>query len=507
FYFLGNARGSLIVATMIPLSMLFSFLGMQWLGLSANLMTLGAIDFGMIVDGSVVMVENTVRHLAERKNDENRLHVIYESAREVARPILFGVLIIVIVYLPIVTLTDMEGKMFAPMAFTVGFAILGSLLLTLTLVPTLCSFFLKGNVVEKDPRLLVLIREAYIPFLKENLGRPKRTLLLTGGLLLFSLFLVPFLGTEFLPSLDEGSITVQSFRLPSVSVTDTVRSSAVVEKALLSFSEVERVVARAGRAEIASDPMGVDISDIFVSLKPRSQWKTARSKDELVDAMRERLARIPGMSFSFSQPIALRVDELVSGVKSQLAVKIVGEDMAVLKAKGEEVAAVLKDVPGAEDVQVEKVTGLAYLQVEIDRGGAARYGISVADIHDTLEVAAGGKVVSEMREGQRRYPIAVRLPQALADDPARLGELLVVAPGGERVPLKQLARVYTEEGPAQISRENGSRRLVIESNVSGRDLGGFVAAAQKAIEARVKLPPGYYLTWGGQFENQERAME
>jgi cobalt-zinc-cadmium resistance protein CzcA len=506
FYFLGNVRGAIIVALTIPLSMLFSFLGMHWLGLSANLMTLGAIDFGMIVDGSVVMVENTVRHLSERKKEEGLLHTIFLSAKEVARPILFGVFIIIIVYLPIVTLTDMEGKMFSPMAFTVGFALLGSLILTLTLVPTLCSFLLRGKVEEKDPKLLRLIRESYLPLLEKSLQNPKKVLAITASALGLSLLLVPFLGSEFLPTLDEGSMTVQSFRLPSVSVTDTVRTSAAVEKAILSFPEVEKVVARAGRAEIASDPMGIDISDIFVSLKPRSEWKTADSKEELVDKMRERLENIPGMSFSFSQPIALRVDELISGVKSQLAVKLFGEEMEVLKEKGAEIAEILGEVEGAADVQVEKVSGLAYLQVDINREAIARYGINVSEINEALELASGGKIVSELFEGQKRFSVALRFPAEMADTPREFEEILISAPGGERIPLKQLARVYTEEGPAQISRENGSRRIVVECNVSGRDMGSFVAAAQQAIEGKVKLPPGYYLTWGGQFENQQRAM-
>jgi heavy metal efflux system protein len=506
FYFLGNVRGAIIVALTIPLSMLFSFLGMHWLGLSANLMTLGAIDFGMIVDGSVVMVENTVRHLSERKEGESTRHVIYTSAMEVARPILFGVLIIIIVYLPIVTLTDMEGKMFSPMAFTVGFALMGSLILTMTLVPTLCSFLLKGKVVEKDPRLLVKIRDAYLPLLQQSLAKPKKTLAITGAALAASLLLIPFLGTEFLPTLDEGSLTVQSFRLPSVSVTDTVKTSAAVEKAIKSFPEVERVVARAGRAEIASDPMGIDISDIFVSLKPRSEWTTAKSKEELVDKMRERLENIPGMTFSFSQPIALRVDELISGVKSQIAIKLYGDDMEILKARANEIAEVVKKVDGAADVQVEKVSGLAYLQVEIDRAAIARYGINVSDINEVLELASGGKVVSELFEGQKRFAVALRFPTQLSDNPEKFGELLITAPGGARIPLKQLAQVKTEEGPAQISRENGSRRIVVECNVTGRDIGSFVAAAQKALDTGVKLPAGYYLDWGGQFENQQRAM-
>jgi cobalt-zinc-cadmium resistance protein CzcA len=269
---------------------------------------------------------------------------------------------------------------------------------------------------------------------------------------------------------------------------------------------VTKVVARAGRAEIASDPMGVDISDIFVNLKPRSQWQTAKTKEALVDALRERLENIPGMSFSFSQPIALRVDELISGVKSQVAIKLFGEDMDELKTKGNEIAEAVKKVEGAADVQVEKVTGLAYLQVDINREAIARYGINISEIHEVLELASGGKPISELFEGQKRFTVALRFPEGLANSPDKFGDLLISAPSGARIPLKQLARVYTEEGPAQISRESGSRRIVVECNVSGRDMGSFVAAAQQAIESKVKLTPGYYVTWGGQFENQQRAM-
>ena len=507
FYFLGNVRAALIVALVIPLSMLFSFLGMHWLRLSANLMTLGAIDFGMIVDGSVVLVENTMRNLAERTKEESLTHMIFESAREVARPIVFGIGIIVIVYLPIVTLRDMEGKMFSPMAYTVGFALLGSLILTMTFVPALCSLLLKGRIIEeKDPWLLRALREAYLPALRKAMAHPGKVLGFTGAAFGLAIALVPFLGSEFLPTLDEESITVQSFRLPSVSVSDTVKTAAAVEKALLSFPEVKSVISRAGRAEISNDPMGIDVSDIFVNLEPRGEWKTARTKEELVDKMRERLENVPGMSFSFTQPIALRVDELVSGVKSQIAVKVFGDDMEILKTKGEEIARVVEKVRGAADVTVEKISGLGYLQVEIDRAAIARYGINVSDIQEVLEVAVGGKPVSELFEGQRRFSIALRFPEHLSNDVEKIGEILIPSPGGARIPVRQLGRVYAEEGPAQISRENGSRRLVVECNVSGRDIGSFVADAQEAIEAKVKLPSGYYITWGGQFENQQRAM-
>ena len=506
FYFLGNLRGALIVALVIPLSMLFSFMGMHWLGLTANIMTLGAIDFGIIVDGSVVLVENTVRRLSEREGGHDRRHTILLAAGEVARPILFGVAIIVIVYLPILTLTDMEGRMFAPMAYTVGFALIGSLVVTMTLVPTLCSFFLKDKVEEKDPGLLRFVRERYLPALAGVMAHPGRMFAGTAAALALSFGLVPFIGSEFMPTLDEGGITIQSFRLPSVSLTQSVAAGIEIEKAIKTFPEVERIVSRAGRAEIANDPMGVDITDIFVSLKPMSEWKTADDKEELVGMMREKLEKIPGMNYSFTQPIAMRVDELVSGVKSQVAVKLFGDDMEVLKRKGGEIAAVLGKIGGAEDVMAEKVSGLAYLQVDIDRAAMARYGINVSDVQEILEIAVGGKPASEMFEGQKRFSIALRFPKEMSDNPEKVGELLVPAPDGSRIPIKQLARVYTEEGPAQISREHGSRRIVVECNVTGRDMGSFVADAEEAIDRAVELPAGYYVTWGGQFENQQRAM-
>ncbi|HEX9859969.1 MAG TPA: CusA/CzcA family heavy metal efflux RND transporter, partial [Nitrospirota bacterium] len=506
FYFLGNLRGALIVALVIPLSMLFSFMGMHWLGLTANIMTLGAIDFGIIVDGSVVLVENTVRRLSEREGGHDRRHTILLAAGEVARPILFGVAIIVIVYLPILTLTDMEGRMFAPMAYTVGFALIGSLVVTMTLVPTLCSFFLKDKVEEKDPGLLRFVRERYLPALAGVMAHPGRMFAGTAAALALSFGLVPFIGSEFMPTLDEGGITIQSFRLPSVSLTQSVAAGIEIEKAIKTFPEVERIVSRAGRAEIANDPMGVDITDIFVSLKPKSEWKTADDKEELVGMMREKLEKIPGMNYSFTQPIAMRVDELVSGVKSQVAVKLFGDDMEVLKRKGGEIAAVLGKIDGAEDVMAEKVSGLAYLQVDIDRAAMARYGINVSDVQEILEIAVGGKPASEMFEGQKRFSIALRFPKEMSDNPEKVGELLVPAPDGSRIPIKQLARVYTEEGPAQISREHGSRRIVVECNVTGRDMGSFVADAEEAIDREVELPAGYYVTWGGQFENQQRAM-
>lgn len=523
--FLGNFRSALIVGAVLPLSALFTFIMMGWFNLSANLMSLGglAIGIGMLVDGAVVMVENIYRHLEENPEArENIVHTVMEAAKEVGRPIVFGISIIIVVFLPLFTLQGVEGKMFSPMAFTVSFALLGSLIFSLTVIPILCTFFLGGGhsclanikVFDKlgklfeslSSRILSSVKSFYIPILRKALGRRK---LVVGGAvaaLILSLSLFPFIGTEFLPQLDEGSIAIQAFRLPSISLTESLEVSRQIERTLMKFPEVETVVSKTGRAEIASDPMGVEVSDILVNLKPRSEWKTTDSKEELVEKMREELTLIPGVVYSFSQPIALRVDELISGVKAQIAIKLFGEDMDVLKNKADEIREVVSKIKGVEDLNVERVSGLQYLQIDIDRSQIARYGINVSDIQEIVETAIGGKVATEVFEGQRRFGVLVRFPEDVRKDVNTIKNILVSAPNGARIPLEQLARVYLEEGPAQISRENGQRRIVIECNVQGRDIGGFVAEAQKKIAAQVQLPPGYFIDWGGQFENQQRAM-
>jgi len=523
--FLGNFRSALIVGAVLPLSALFTFIMMGWFNLSANLMSLGglAIGIGMLVDGAVVMVENVYRHLEENPEArENIVHTVLEAAKEVGRPIVFGISIIIVVFLPLFTLQGIEGKMFSPMAFTVSFALLGSLIFSLTVIPILCTFLLGegrsrftnisffnklGRLFESlSNRIITSLKNFYIPILKKALGRRK---LVVGGAvaaLVLSLSLFPFIGTEFLPQLNEGSIAIQAFRLPSISLTESLEVSGQIERALIKFPEVETVVSKTGRAEIASDPMGVEISDIIVNLKPQSDWKTAKTNEELAQKMREELSLIPGVAYSFSQPIALRVDELISGVKAQIAIKLFGEDMDVLKNKADEIREIVSKIKGVEDLNVERVSGLQYLQIDIDRSQIARYGINVSDIQEIVETAIGGKVATEVFEGQRRFGALVRFPQDVRKDVNTIKNILVSAPNGARIPLEQLARVYLEEGPAQISRENGQRRIVIECNVSGRDIGGFVAEAQKKIAAQVQLPPGYFIDWGGQFENQQRAM-
>lgn len=511
---LADVRSAIVVTLILPLAALFAFIMMKWQGLSANLMSLGglAIGIGMMVDGAVVMVENVHRHLTEPPGKLKHAHagkvetVLY-AAKEVGRPIVFGIAIIIIVFLPLFTLEGFEGKMFAPLAFTISFALIGSLVLSLTLVPTLCTFLLKQEPHEHDPFHIRWIKQAYVTTLKPCVKYPWLVMVVALLALGGAFSLVPRIGTEFLPTLDEGSIAVQTFRIPSISLTQSLALQTEAEKLLKQFPEVIDVVSKTGRADIASDPMGVELSDVIVTLKPREEWTSAKTKEELVEKMRLSLADLPGVASSFSQPIALRVDELVSGVKSAIGIKIFGDDLDVLKLKAEAVARVLGKIDGAIDINVEKVSGLAYLEIQIDRDKIARYGINVADVQSVIETAIGGKEASKVYEGLKVFGLAVRFPESARDDVEPIREILIPSPGGALIPLGQLAKVEVTEGPAQISREMGQRRIVIECNVAGRDLGGFVAEAQQKIDAKVKLPTGYFIAWGGQFENQQRAMK
>jgi cobalt-zinc-cadmium resistance protein CzcA len=510
---LADVRSAVIVTLVLPLAALFAFIMMRWYGMSANLMSLGglAIGIGMMVDGAVVMVENVHRHLTEvpgraKHAHAGKIETVLYAAKEVGRPIVFGIAIIVIVFLPLFTLEGFEGKMFAPLAFTISFALVGSLILSLTFVPTLCTVLLKQEPHEKDPVHIRGIKNLYLYTLKPCVRHPLWVCLVAVLLLAGALSLVPRIGTEFMPVLDEGSVGVQTFRIPSISLPQTQALQTEAEKILKRFPEVIDVISKTGRADIASDPMGIEVSDVIATLKPREEWTSAKTKDELVEKMRVALAELPGVASSFSQPIALRVDELVSGVKSAIGIKIFGEDLEVLKQRAEAVARVLGRIPGATDINVEKVSGLAYLQIEIDRDKIARYGINVSDIQTIIETAIGGKEASRVYEGLKVFGLAVRFPEAARNDVEPIKDILVPSPGGALLPLGQLAKVYVTEGPAQISREMGQRRIVVECNVTGRDLGGFVSEAQTKIDAAVKLPAGYYLTWGGQFENQQRAM-
>jgi len=506
---LGNIRGGIIVALAIPLSMLVSFTAMRFAGLSGNLMSLGAIDFGLIVDGSVVIIENVVRYLHTHKNDKRpHLEKVRAACHEVARPVAFAVGIIIIVYVPILALTGVEGKMFRPMALTVVFALAGSLICALTLMPVLASVFLK-NVREKDPILYRLAKWAYLPCLGRVVKHPVLVFATAGMLFIASLGLIRNMGAEFIPQLDEGSIAMQIWRLPSVSLEKSNEISTRAEKVLKEeFPEVDTVISRTGRAEIATDPMGVEISDTYIMLNPRETWRF-ESKEALVEAIDEALQeKVPGAIFSYSQPIALRVEELISGVRSNVAIKIYGDDnLELMKTKAEEAAVLVRAIPGSADVKAEQVIGLPTIRVQVDREAIARYGINSEDVLSVVQ-SIGGTELGTIVEGDRRFALQLRFDPSVRENLHALRDLRIPASmaGQDRlIPLSQVATIVIEEGPAQISRENISRRISVESNVRGRDLASFVAEAQQSLDANLDLPPGWHMEWGGQFENLQAA--
>lgn len=507
---LGNVRGGLLVASVIPLSMLGAFIAMRAAGLSGNLMSLGAIDFGLIVDGSVVIVENIVRVLNDRRPSGRGVQsTVHEAALEVGRPVAFAVVIIIIVYVPVLSLRGVEGKMFQPMALTVVFALATSLVLALTWVPALCTFVFRKGVVEHDTWLLRKLRGWYTPLLDRSLARPKRTFALAAGIFAMSVAVVPFLGAEFVPTLEEGAIAMHAIRLPSVSLEESVRATTRVERVLLERfpDEIETVVSKTGRPEVATDPMGVELSDVIIMLTPVSEWSVASTKYALIEAMERTLHdEVPGQLFSFSQPIEMRMNELISGVRSDVAVNVYGEDLAALKSAGDELVKILRTVPGAADVKAEQSAGLPVLRVQIDRDRIARYGINVSDVLDAV-AAMGGRRVGEVFEGQRRFALQVRYREDARSSIAAIRQIPIKAPSGALIPLGQLAKLTVEEGPAQISRDRIQRRLTVEANVRGRDLGGFVSEAKERIEQAGVLPAGYFLEWGGQFKNLREATD
>jgi len=507
FFFLGNWRAALIVALVIPLSMLFTFIGMDRLGLSANLMSLGALDFGMIVDGAVVLVDNFVRHLRAKENEgKDRIQLIGDSAKEVARPITFGVIIIIMVYVPILTFEGMEGKMFAPMAYAVGFAILGSLILIFTFVPVVSTFFLK---LTRNPKENVVIRwlaPRYRSALRWSLKNAGKTVTAALVVLTFSLSLVPFMGSEFLPALDEVSFLIEITRLPSVALSETVEQGNKIQKEIIRIPEVRTVVFKTGRPDLANDYMGLHQTDAFVMLKPRDAWRDGITKDDIEAELEAVVSQFPDINYGFTQPIAMRVDELVAGVKSDVAVKIFGEDYDVLRTKATEIERMVQDIRGTGSVMVEQVSGQTYLDIRINRGKIARYGLNVSDVQNVIETAIGGRTATEVYEGTRRVDVVVRYNAGSRSDIATIRGLLVSLPDGGRLPLSQLASIEAVEGPVQISREQSQRRIVVGINLSDRDVGSYVEELQGRIDQRLSLPAGYYLQYGGQFENQQRAM-
>jgi len=511
FLLLGNFRGAVIVALSLPFTAFVTFIMMGWQNVTANLMSLGglAIAIGMVVDASIVVAENIARHLTEKEGSGTpRLTIIQEAVREVARPVIFAILIIIIVFLPLFTLEQMEGKMFKPLAMTMCFALLGSLLVALTIVPVLCSLFLRGHKTTRDNFSIRMLKRLYLPVLALAIRFRWATVGVAVVTLAGALALVPRLGTEFLPQLDEGAIAINCVRLPSASLEGSVAVGTAMEQLLAKFPEVKTVVTKTGRAEISEDPMGPEQNDLVIMLHPESEWKTGRTKESLVEAMKKELAVIPGVRLSFSQPIALRVNELISGVKSDLAVKLFGPDLEVLKPQADKIAAIIGGIPGAEDVKVEQISGAAQVRIVVDRKAIARYKINLADINSLIETAVGGQVATTVIEGQMRFAMLVRFPEKDRGDIAAIGRLLVPAPGGSLVPLGQLAKIDETEGPAQISREKGMRRVVVECNIRGRDMGSFVKEVQRRLNPLAKtLPTGYFLEYGGQFENQQRAMQ
>jgi cobalt-zinc-cadmium resistance protein CzcA len=508
---LGDLRAGLIVAAAIPLSAMSALIAMRYAGVSANLMSLGAVDFGVIVDGAVVMIENCMRqaanHLKSNPGKKVPLHVFESSASEVGKPILFAGLIVVIVFIPILSLQGMEGKMFRPMAFTFMTALSSALILSVTVMPVLASLFLARWIQQKDTLVVRGLKRLYEPCLRFSMKHPLGMFLAAIGIFAISVLLARQFGREFVPKLDEGDIAIQATRLPSVSLETSVELTKAMERCLLKFPQVITVVSKTGRPEIANDPMGVYQTDVIVRLKPKEQWPEPISKEELVVQMRKALAReVPANSFSFTQPIELRVQELVAGVRSDIGLSLYGDDLAVLKAKGDEIVQALLRVEGSADVAAQQIAGLSYCGVSVRRDALARYGINAREVLDAV-ACVGGKVVGQVFEGQRRFPMQVRLAPEWRTDVEKLSQLKVEDASGRQIPISQLAEIKINDGPVEISRDSIRRRLLISCNVQGRDLGGFVAEAQRVVDQSVELPPNYILHWGGQFANLREATE
>ena len=520
FLLLGNLRAAVVTAVVIPVTMLLTATGMLEGGISANLMSLGALDFGLIVDGAVIIAENSLRHLAERQHAlgrklelPERLETVAASAREMIRPSVFGQAIIILVYVPLLTFQGVEGKMFAPMALTVIIALAAAFVLSLTFVPAMIALAVNGKVQEEDNRIIRGLKRAYAPALGLALRRP---LPVAGGAaLLFagSLLLGSRLGSEFIPQLDEGNIALHAIRIPSTSLSQSQLMQLQIEEAASRFPEVAVVFSKTGTAEVAADPMPVNVSDAFIILKPREQWPDpAATKEELVRRVEEAVRRLPGNNYEFTQPIQMRFNELLAGTRGDLAVKVFGEEFGPMLAAANQVAVVLRGVPGAEDVRVEQATGLPFLEITVDKAEIARRGLSLSAVQEVIGTAIGGREAGFVFEGDRRFPIVVRVPEAVRSDIEALRNLPVALPGeghagtsAATVPLRSLASFRLTEGPNQVSRENGKRRVVVTANVRGRDIASVVAEAQVGVEREVRPPSGYFITWGGQFESLEAA--
>ena len=504
---LGEISGALIVAMVIPFSMLFAFIGMKSFGLAANLMSLGAIDFGMVVDGSVVMVENIIHRLRDSKKGENTDEIITQAAKQVVRPIFFGVLIILMVYVPIMTFSGMEGILYRPMAITVAAAVLGSLLLALVFVPSVSALVFKRGVKPRKNWLINWLQPLYLQFLERNIR--KRLLILSVALVVFafSLLVMFRLGSEFLPELEEGSILVEQVRMPSVTLEESIENANWLAAQLMkNIPEIKTVVPKTGRSDLANDWMGVHQTDVWIVLKNPDEWRKGFKKEDLIAEIEPFLKTEPGLAYNFTQPIAMRVDELTSGVKSDLAVKIYGEDLEELNRMGEAVSKVIAGLKGTDNYFVEQPIGQPYLTIEIDREAVASFGLNVDEVQQVVEAGIGGQVAGQVYEGQRRFDILVRYPEEIRRQLQQIGEIPVHLANGQFIPLKRVSRIVAQEGPREIQRENGWRRLIVGVNIKNIDIGSYVSNLQAAIERQANVPPGYFLEYGGTFENQRRAM-
>lgn len=508
FLFLGDVRSSLVVIATLVLTPLLTFMAMNQLGISANLMSLGglAIAIGLMVDGSVVVVENAFARLSHHAVEgERKIRVIFDAVKEVATPVIFGVGIIILVFLPLMTLHGMEGKMFAPLAYTIAIALGVSLLLSLTLTPVLSSYLLKGGS-EEDTRLIRWLKTPWLPMLNWAVLNSRKTFLMALLAFATSLAILPLLGTAFIPEMKEGSIVPGVTRVPNISLDESMKMEREALKLVREVPGVKGVVSAVGRGESPADPQSQNEGAPIVSLLPRDQWPDGWTQETISNAIRDKLAQLPGVGIAMAQPIAARVAELVTGVRSDVAIKVFGDDLDKLLHTANEIGKIAAGTAGAQDLRIERVSGQQYLNIEIDRAAIARYGLNVADVNQLIEIALGGKVATQVYEGQRRFDATVRLPEAFRDDANVIGDILINTPGGALVPLGSVAKIEVREGPAQISRELAKRRVVVGVNVSGRDLGGFVAELQRKVDAEVILPEGSYLEWGGQFQNMQRAL-
>ncbi len=520
FLLLGNFRAAVIAALVIPITMLVTASGMLKMGISANLMSLGALDFGLIVDGAVIVTENCLRRLTERQHHEGRLlslqermQEVMEASREMVQPAVFGQAIIITVYLPLLTFTGVEGKMFEPMAMTVIIALIIAFILSLTFIPAMIALLIKNKVEEKENKFVLGAKRIYAPVLDWALVSPKLVAGAAIAFLVITLLLGTRLGQEFTPTLDEKDIAMHAMRIPSTSITQSTEMQLLVEKAVSQLPEVAFVYAKTGTAEMAADPMPPNVSDTFIILKPKEEWPDqSMDKAAFVEKLNATVIQIPGNNYEYTQPIQMRFNELISGVRSDVAVKVYGEEFDDMNETANQIAAVLRKVTGSADVKVEQTTGLPMLDIELNKGAIARYGLNISDILDLVSAAVGGREAGLVFEGDRRFPIVVRLPETVRQDLTALENLPVpvLHEDGEAqsyIPLKQVATFKLSEGPNQISRENGKRRVVVQANVRNRDIGSFVTEAQEAINTQVKLPSGYWLEWGGQFENLQAASE